>query len=194
MVVKSGAGRSQHTFLPASGTPTSMRRVPHSDDILLLWNQVSSEERKWGFGRHRLTTAVSSDGGRTWRHRRNLESLNDRTYIPPKEAGPGGNPAGRVTSKDAVILKLKELGLSETGIRVAEYSSLLFVGDKAVITYDVGGPLLSPGVSLRLRVLVSPLSAVASRYSSSILAYTASKTRGASGAIACRSARSPFRS
>ncbi len=147
--------KPESTGLPASGTPTSLRRMPQSDDLVLLWNQVSGEERKWGFARHRLTAAVSSDGGRTWRHRRNLESLNDRTYIPAEEAGPGGpsSPAGRVTPKDARLAKLKALGLNETGIRVAEYSSLIFVDDKAVITYDVGGPALPPGASLKLRVL-----------------------------------------
>jgi hypothetical protein len=105
-----------------------------------------------GFARHRLTAAISSDGGKTWRHRRNLESLNERTYIPPEEGGPL-RPERKITSKEVRAEKMRQLNLNETGIRVAEYSSLLFVGNKAVITYDVVGRGLPPGVSLKLRVL-----------------------------------------
>ena len=36
---------------------------------------------------------------------------------------------------------------------MAEYPSLIFIGDKAVITYDVAGPSLPRGCSLKLRVL-----------------------------------------
>jgi len=144
--------KPEPTDLPASGSPTSLKRVPGSNDLLLLWNQVSREEWELGFARHRLTAAISSDGGKTWRHRRNLESLNERTYIPPEEGGPL-RPERKITSKEVRAEKMRQLNLNETGIRVAEYSSLLFVGNKAVITYDVVGRGLPPGVSLKLRVL-----------------------------------------
>ena len=141
--------RPRPTALPASGTPTSLRRIPGGDDIVLVWNQVGTEEWEWGVGRHRLTAAVSSDGGYTWGHRRNLESMDQRTYIPPAQGGPR-RTANRVIPADARLEKMKELGLRDTGILVAEYSSLIFVGDVAVITYDVAP---SPGCALKLRIL-----------------------------------------
>ncbi len=84
--------RPASTGLPASSSPTSLKRLPGSNDLLLLWNQVSLEESELGFARHRLTAVVSSEGGKTWRRRRNLESLNDRTYIPTEEGGPTPPP------------------------------------------------------------------------------------------------------
>jgi hypothetical protein len=44
-------------------------------------------------------------------------------------------------------------GLREDGFVVAEHSSLVFVGDRAVITYDVTGSALAFGHLLKLRVL-----------------------------------------
>ena len=137
------------TDLPASGTPTSLRRVPGSDDFVLLWNQVDTREWTAGFGRHRLTAAISHDGGATWRHRRNLESLDDRTVIAPEDGGPRGE-AGRITTPQDQEVIYRELGLQPGGHAMAEYPSMIFVGDRAVITYDV---VPAPGCALKLRIL-----------------------------------------
>ena len=139
------------TDLPASGTPTSLRYIPGSDDILLLWNQVTQEEIRWGLGRHRLTAAVSSDGGDTWPRRRNLESLDSRVFIPPEEGG-DAKQVDRITREQRRPEMMKKLGMNPDGIIVAEYSSLVFVQDKAVITYDVSS-WKHPGCSLKLCVL-----------------------------------------
>ncbi len=48
---------------------------------------------------------------------------------------------------------MRQLDMNETGIRVAEYPSLLFDADKAVVTYNVSRPLLPPGDSLKFRGL-----------------------------------------
>lgn len=137
------------TDLPASGTPTSLRRVPGSDDIVLLWNQVDNREWMGGFGRHRLTAAISHDGGATWTHRRNLESLDDRTFIGPEQGGLRGE-MGRITDQHARDELRRELGLKPEGYMLAEYTSMIFVGDHAIITYDVAP---APGCALKLRVL-----------------------------------------
>ena len=126
------------TNIPASGSPSSLRRVPGSADILLLCNQVSQEEWRSGFGRHRLTALISSDGGKTWPLRRNLSSMDDRHFIPAEQGGPRGKLVQYADVQDRTE-KMKELGLRDTGVTMAEYTSLLFVGESAVVTYDVYG-------------------------------------------------------
>lgn len=34
------------TDIPVSGSPSSLRRIPGSDDILLICNQISQEESR----------------------------------------------------------------------------------------------------------------------------------------------------
>ncbi len=143
--------RPESTGLSASQTPTSLVRVPHSQDLLLIWNQIGQEEWSLGLPRHRLTAAISSDGGRIWRHRRNLESMNDRNYIPAAEGGPWQSP-GKLSQEERGR-RLEKVGLRDTPFRQAEYASLIFVGDNAVITYDVTGHGLPRGNSLMLRIL-----------------------------------------
>jgi sialidase-1 len=69
--------------LASSDSPHTLIRVPSTSDLLLVWNQASTEECLTGLMRHRLSTAISSDGGERWGHFRNLESLDDRSYIEP---------------------------------------------------------------------------------------------------------------
>ena len=52
---------------------------------LLVWNQISTKELLSGQLRHRLSTAISKDSGKTWTHFRNLESLDDRDSPGPGE-------------------------------------------------------------------------------------------------------------
>jgi sialidase-1 len=93
-------------------SPQSIKRLPRTGDLLLVWNHSKS-------GRFPLTAAVSKDEGLTWRHIRNLdedaahsfaytsiEFLDDRalfTYY----AGP---PAG-VKAEPRWSLKLKAVPL-----------------------------------------------------------------------------------
>ena len=51
-----------------------------------------------GVYRHRLSTAVSKDDGETWEHHKNLESLDDVTYVEPD--GAGALPPGQVQTTD----------------------------------------------------------------------------------------------
>jgi sialidase-1 len=71
--------------LAASYTPPMLVRIPSTGDVLLVWNQASGEEILAGLARHRLSTAISNDGGVTWGHFHNLESLDDRAKLnaPP---------------------------------------------------------------------------------------------------------------
>jgi hypothetical protein len=74
--------------LGSSPSPHTLARIPSTGDLLLVWNQASTEECLNGLMRHRLSTAVSRDGGRTWSCFRNLESLDGRTHVEPPPPQP----------------------------------------------------------------------------------------------------------
>lgn len=67
-------------------SPASMRRIPSTGDILLVWNDHSRVPASLRVSAHSygkrtpLTVAVSSDGGKTWRHARNLADDPDGCY------------------------------------------------------------------------------------------------------------------
>jgi Neuraminidase (sialidase) len=74
--------------LASSVAPHTVARIPETGDLLLVWNQASTEECLTGLMRHRLSTAISTDGGKTWKHFRNLESLDDRARVEPPPPEP----------------------------------------------------------------------------------------------------------
>ena len=74
--------------LAAAYTPTLLRRIPKTDDLLIIWNQATPEEMFSGLSRHRLTAAISKDDGGSWKHFRNLESLNNVAQIDPPPIAP----------------------------------------------------------------------------------------------------------
>ncbi len=79
------------TSLASSLAPAAIGRMPGSDHLLIIWNQSSPDETQRGFQRHRISTAVSMNGGATWSHSRNVFSTfqqeGDRTYVEPPLPG-----------------------------------------------------------------------------------------------------------
>ena len=71
------------TELAAPNAPAQLRRLGKTGDLLVVFNQCAPEENIKGYSRHRLSTAISRDDGRHWGHFRNLESLDDVSYIEP---------------------------------------------------------------------------------------------------------------
>ena len=71
--------RPEPTALASALAPAALGQIPGSDDLLIIWNQASADEIQRGMQRHRLSSAVSKDGGATWRHTGNVFSifLND---------------------------------------------------------------------------------------------------------------------
>ncbi|MBI5769071.1 MAG: exo-alpha-sialidase [Verrucomicrobia bacterium] len=121
------------TPLIASAAPCSLRRLPDSADLLVIWNQISALEDQEGLYRHRLSCAISSDGGVTWRNFKNLESLDDTTRLdddPPRARlmGPVRQPLDR-----------KRYFRAPGPLRIS-YPSCTFADGKAVITYGVSTP------------------------------------------------------
>ncbi len=148
------------TDLVTSPSPGQVRRVPGTDDLLVVWNQVTKKEWVYGFARHRLSCAISSDGGNTWKHHKNLESFDDRTYIPAEEAGirlpsgeiggPTGAAAEVAKPRMAVDDRKAAMGFVKEKNVMAEYPSAIFVGETAFISYDLATPA---GLALKLQIL-----------------------------------------
>ncbi|MBX3411551.1 MAG: exo-alpha-sialidase [Pirellulales bacterium] len=65
--------------VPSPESPATIRRLPSTGDLLLVWNNVQPPPGAYG-RRTPLTAAISSDEGGTWQHLRNLETSTDDTY------------------------------------------------------------------------------------------------------------------
>jgi len=66
--------------LQAPESPATIRRVPGSGDLLLIWNNRYQPGAGHGGPRTPLTAAISPDDGATWKHVRNLESDPEQGY------------------------------------------------------------------------------------------------------------------
>jgi sialidase-1 len=64
----------------APEAPATLRRIPSTGDLLLIYNDTFVPGAGHGGKRTPLTAAVSTDDGKTWQHRRNLETDADSTY------------------------------------------------------------------------------------------------------------------
>lgn len=71
---------SRLSTLIAPEAPATLRRIPSTGDLLLVWNNTYVSGSGHGGKRTPLTAAISSDEGTTWKHVRNLETNKDRTY------------------------------------------------------------------------------------------------------------------
>jgi hypothetical protein len=75
------------TKLMASYSPCRLVRIPETGDLLCVWNQVSRAEIRGAYRRSRLSVAISSDSGRSWKNFKTLEvsaGLEDLDYIAPE--------------------------------------------------------------------------------------------------------------
>jgi sialidase-1 len=64
----------------APEAPATIRRIPATGDLLLIWNNTYQPGTSHGGRRSPLTAAVSSDEGQTWQHVRDLETAADQAY------------------------------------------------------------------------------------------------------------------
>lgn len=136
--------------LASAYAPFLLKRLPGSADLLGVWTQASAAETETGLSRHRLSTAISRDGGVTWEHFRNLESLDDVAQVAPPE--------------DFAIIRRSEdpyqpptdtarYHRQPVHLRVC-YPSVAFAGDEALVTYDFDAGPDQPGLhGTRLRRL-----------------------------------------
>jgi sialidase-1 len=64
----------------APEAPSTLRRIPSTGDLLLIWNDTFTEGAGHGGRRTPLTAAISRDEGRTWEFKRQLETSTDHTF------------------------------------------------------------------------------------------------------------------
>jgi len=71
--------------LAAAQSASFLKRIPGTNDLLVVWNQASGDEIERGLQRHRLSSAISQDGGATWKFHKNIACLDkdDRSYVEP---------------------------------------------------------------------------------------------------------------
>ena len=66
--------------LAAPEAPATLRRIPATGDLVLIWNNNYEKSASHGGKRTPLTSAVSPDEGQTWSHLRNIEHRADQTF------------------------------------------------------------------------------------------------------------------
>ncbi|EAQ78750.1 exo-alpha-sialidase [Blastopirellula marina] len=70
----------QSLGVPGPEAPATIRRIPSTGDLLLIWNDNVEKGRHHGGSRNPLSLAISSDEGKTWRLRRNVEAEKGHEY------------------------------------------------------------------------------------------------------------------
>ena len=63
-----------------SSSPATIRTIPSTGDLLLVWNKNYQQGTSHAGKRTPLTAAISSDQGKTWQHVRQLETGPDHGY------------------------------------------------------------------------------------------------------------------
>jgi hypothetical protein len=117
--------RPQPTELASGDVPCCVGRLRSTGDLVVVWNQSSSDEVRSGYSRGRLSAAISTDEGKTWERYRTIErsggmAVVDKVAIPPVK---------HVRPKE-------ELGEFPETYGRYHYPKLAFVDRKVVITYS----------------------------------------------------------
>ncbi len=66
--------------LTAPAAPSTITRIPQTQDLLMIWNNNPLGNKAGWQGRTPLTAAVSRDEGKTWEHVRNIEDDPNSGY------------------------------------------------------------------------------------------------------------------
>ena len=71
--------KPRSTGLPAPESPSLLTRIPKTGDLLLAWNRVAS---KSNWPRTPLSSAISKDDGKSWKHIQNIDgpAKSDAAY------------------------------------------------------------------------------------------------------------------
>ena len=67
--------RPEPTALASALAPPALEKLPGSRDLLVIWNQSSADEIERSLQRHRISSAISRDGGASWVHGPNVFSI-----------------------------------------------------------------------------------------------------------------------
>ena len=82
------------TGLAAPASTPLLKKLPGSEDLLLVWNNIYDPKHpdfQNGHGpRNPLTSAISTDGGKTWRNLKTIEDRNPGASSTPAITFVGG--------------------------------------------------------------------------------------------------------
>jgi len=118
------------TELAASGSPSRLRRIPGTNDLLCVWNQISGEEIRRGYRRGRLSAAISKDDGATWENFKTLELSDGLDNVDRVE------PDAEVR----MVRGRKDVGALPDGYAFYHYANVNFAKDNVYIMYSRGHP------------------------------------------------------
>ena len=135
------------TPVAMSYSPCTVRRIPSTGHLLMIWNQISGDEIRAGYRRGRLSSAISTDDGKTWRHFRTV----DRLVLPP---------AGRVQPdpEPALARGLDYVGVLPDDFGSVGYPTLEVVDDTVFVFWSRTIVNRRPGDVVGRRMWVAPLS------------------------------------
>ena len=135
--------RPMPTSLASSTAPAQIGLLP-TGHLLCVWNQQSEEEILRGYGRTRMSAAISRNGGSVWEFFQNLDSLWEKTRVEPgpiKRGGPAEyyfEPGVGAPERDGSNVTMASEYAYWT------YPSMLILKDRVIIKYGSGS--LSEGV------------------------------------------------
>ena len=141
------------TALPSSYSPCILNRIPDNEatrksgragDLLCIWNNVSADEIKRGWRRGRLSSAISTDDGKTWQHVRTI----DTGGLPPLDS-----PAP--LCEPGMARADKELGELPMPFALVSYPDVAFVGNDVLVKYLKDW--VNPNVDRKMKLRVLPL-------------------------------------
>ncbi len=113
------------TRLSSGDVPSDLDRLRSSKDLLVIWNQTSGQEIRRGYYRSRLSVALSSDEGKTWKNFKTVES------------SPGLAAAADISPPPVAHIRVDPAaGTLPEGFSMYHYPSLAFVGEQVFMTYQ----------------------------------------------------------
>jgi hypothetical protein len=64
------------TQISSSYSPFRLKKIPETEDLVLIWNDVSISEIQKGYRRGRLSIAISRDNGSSWENKKTICNVN----------------------------------------------------------------------------------------------------------------------
>ena len=133
-------GQTWYSILPtelaSSAAPPMLVQIPKTRDLLCVWNQVSAEEIRRGYHRGRLSAAISTDSGLTWKNFRTIELME------------GMEDIARITPEVPVAREIRGrpgLGQLPDSYAMFTYSNVDIVGDQVFVRYSRQWPVAREG-------------------------------------------------
>ena len=143
--------RPEAVHIAAANTPSAIRRIPSTGELLMVWNQASRQEIVTSKCRIRLSCAISRDEGETWENFKNLESLDDVTIVTPPPIWETIACQPYEVYRNCQPEPAERYHRAPGFLRVC-YPTIAFAGDEVAIAYDLGCGVFE-GYGARMRVI-----------------------------------------